>query len=93
MALWIIVALVALLAGYLLSFGPACWVCSRVPESNLLWEAADFIYSPILRAWWSADPGKISNVIAWYANLEADGGLTVARQLDGSFCIIHAGWR
>jgi len=27
---WITVALVALLVGYPISFGPACWPCSRI---------------------------------------------------------------
>ncbi len=92
-AFWTVVVLLVALVGYPLSFGPACWVCSRVAESMPLWEAVDFAYAPILRAWWHADPGTISNVFTWYANLGAAGGLTVARQLDGSFCLIHSGWR
>jgi hypothetical protein len=92
-AFWTVVVLFAVLVVYPLTFGPACWVCSRVPESIPPWEAADFFYAPILRAWWHADPGTVSNVLAWYANLGAEGGLTVARGLDGSFCLIYSGWR
>jgi len=87
------VALIAVLVGYPLSFGPACWVCSRVPESSYLLDVAGFFYSPILRAWWSADPGTTGNLIAGYANLGAGGRLTVAKMLDGRFCIIQSGWR
>jgi hypothetical protein len=87
------VALIAVLVGYPLSFGPACWVCSRVRESSFLLDVAGFFYSPILRAWWHSDPRIIGNVIAWYSNFGAEGGLAVARGLDGSFCIIHSGWR
>jgi hypothetical protein len=90
---WIVVVLIAVFVVYPLSFGPACWVCSRVPGAVALWEIADFFYAPILRVWWSGDPGTISDSIAWYANVGADGGLTVARMLDGSFCVIQSGWR
>jgi len=72
---------------YVASFGPACWVCSRVPQSSVSWEITDLLYSPILRAWWHNDQGAIGNVIAWYANLCADGGLTTAKILDGTFCL------
>ncbi len=88
-AFWITVALVAVLVGYPLSFGPACWVCSRVPQSSASWEVTDFLYAPMLRAWWHADQGAIGNVISWYANLVANRNLTVAKQLDGSFCLIE----
>ena len=87
---WITVALVAVLAVYPLSFGPACWASSRVPQSSAAWEMADFFYSPILRAWWHGDQRAIGNVISWYANLGANRSLTVAKQLDGSFCLIES---
>jgi hypothetical protein len=92
-AFWIVVVLITVFIAYPLSFGPACWACSRVPGAIVLWETADFFYAPILWAWWSDDPGTISSIIAWYANLESDGGLSVARMLDGSFCIINSGSR
>lgn len=85
---WVVPAVLMLAIGYPLSFGPACWVCSYSAESSGLWEVMDFVYSPILRGWWHSDPGTISKIIAWYANLWADGTLTVARMLDGSFCLI-----
>jgi len=85
---WITLALVAVLV-YPASFGPACWVCSRVPQSSASWEMTDFLYSPILRAWWHGDQAAIGNVISWYANLGANRNLTVAKQLDDSFCLIE----
>ena len=87
-AVWISAALVAVLVGYPLSFGPACWVCSRYPMAIFLWEAADFVYAPILYAWYDG-PKIVTNVIAWYANLGAAAHLTVAKMLDESFCIIQ----
>ncbi len=30
----------------------------------------------------------MGNVIAWYANLGATTGMTVAKMLDGSYCLI-----
>ena len=89
-AWWIVVALGVLLVAYPLSFGPACWVCSRVPEGTLVWETTEFCYAPILRGWYDA-PALVSRLIGKYANLGAKGELTVAKMLDGSFCVIHAG--
>ncbi|MGE5194176.1 MAG: hypothetical protein ACM3U2_16895 [Deltaproteobacteria bacterium] len=88
-AFWITVVVVAG-SIYVAGFGPACWTSSRVPQSSTSWEMTDFFYSPILRAWWHGDQGAIGNVISWYANLAAKRNLTVARQLDGSFCLIEA---
>lgn len=75
----ITVALVALLVTYPISFGPACWDSSRVPQSSASWGITDFPYSPILRAWWHCDQGAIGNVISWYVNLGANRNLTVAK--------------
>jgi hypothetical protein len=47
---WITVALVALLA-YPISFGPACWISSRVQPSGRI---VSMIYRPIILAWWEA---------------------------------------
>jgi len=87
---WTIAIMIAMLVAYPLSFGPACWVCSRVPEGTLVWETTDFFYAPILWGWYDAPP-LVSRLIGNYANLGAKGDLTVAKILDGSFCVIHAG--
>src|SRR5437762_10096797 len=87
-AVWIIVALLAAVVAYPLSFGPACWVCSRVPETSALWEMTDFVYTPLLWGWYDG-PRSVSRAIEWYANLGAAGNLNVAKMLDGSFCVIH----
>ena len=44
---WLTVALVAVLAGYPLSFGPACWLSSR---TDLGAGSLSFIYRPLLWA-------------------------------------------
>jgi len=85
---WAVIAAVVVLL-YPISFGPACWVCSRISQSGVSWEITDFLYSPLLSTWWHNDQRIIGNVISWYANLWANDGLTVARQLDGSYCLIR----
>jgi hypothetical protein len=60
---WITVALVAVLVGYPLSFGPACWSCSRMPQ----WQ--------LPRAYWpvgwicSTCPDTAWPGISWYAKV------------------------
>lgn len=59
---WITVALVAVLVGYPLSFGPACWITSRVGIGNPF-----LIYRPLLspaRRW-----NKVNTALTCYANL------------------------
>ena len=85
---WLIVALIGLPLLYAASFGPACWVVSRTSQSSGAWEAVDFMYSPILRAWWHNDSRMTGKLIGSYANLGARDGLTVARTLEGSFSVI-----
>ena len=48
---WITVAAVAVLVGYPLSFGPACWITSR---ANLSQNLVNVAYQPIL---WGFDHG------------------------------------
>jgi hypothetical protein len=69
-AFWITVALVAVLVGYLLSFGPACWWFATRPTV--------FFGRPSLRAhrqYWSIGwlaqngPGPVGDAIFWYAKL------------------------
>ena len=83
---WILIVALAAAIVYPVSFGPACWICSRISDGSALWEMADFVYAPILWAWYDA-PAPVNHVIEWYANLGAAGGLNVAKMLDGSFCV------
>jgi hypothetical protein len=55
-AFWITVALVVMLVGYPLSFGPACWISSRVECGET---AVSRIYQPVMRlSFWGDYPGK-----------------------------------
>ena len=65
---WITVALVAVvLAGYPLSFGPACWISSRAAWGDGF---VDFLYQPILRQSCS-EVELIRDSVRWYAALAA----------------------
>jgi hypothetical protein len=97
-AFWATVVVVVVLGAYPLSFGPWCWVCSRVSLPSVVHEATSFFYSPILRAWFpDADDqgwldgwdgqGRICDVINWYANLGARGKVTVGA-FNGSVCLV-----
>src|SRR5579863_8724693 len=80
---WIAIALVVVLTGYPLSFGPACWWFSR-DDSRLAYltyfgsapvpkrRFAPHAYWPI--GWLAAKgPRSIRHAIFWYAMLGADG--------------------
>jgi hypothetical protein len=71
--LWATVALAVVLAGYPLSFGPSCWVTSRLNAGELL---VSTVYRPMTLAL-SREPGagsRINSIIQWYARLGAAGG-------------------
>ena len=71
---WITVALVAVLLGYPLSFGPACWISSRSGTGVSVVNSA---YQPMLGLAFDG-PGVIQRGTLWYGQLLADGGWTVA---------------
>jgi hypothetical protein len=64
---WATLALVAILVGYPLSFGPAFWVSSQL-ESGTPFVTS--VYKPILRAWLRG-PAAVRAIIIWYARLGA----------------------
>ena len=90
MAFWISVVLIAVIVGYPLSFGPACWVASRGdydagPTIDLLVS----VYYPIVRLWCDG-PDPIAEGIYWYANLAADRMLIVFRDpFNGRYSILR----
>ena len=73
---WITVAFLAVLVGYPISFGPACWVSSRHGRSSSA-EIVSHIYAPAIRvcsrcpnfvldfAWWYSEVGAANNY-RWY---------------------------
>jgi len=70
---WITVALLAVLVGYPLSIGPACWISSRTRVGVRL---IPTIYRPI--TWACLPEGRVDNPIGaaldWYAGLGASKG-------------------
>ena len=72
-AFWITVALIAVLVGYPLSFGPACWIASR---SGTAVSVVNSAYQPILRLAFGG-PSLIQRGTLGYAQLLADVGWTV----------------
>ena len=72
---WITVALVAVLVGYPLSFGPACWITSR---TNLNGKWITIPYRPII-CLWDVGPEPVGDLIVWYSGIAAsdDWGWTL----------------
>jgi hypothetical protein len=70
---WITVALVAVLVGYPLSFGPACWISSR---SGIGVSVVNSAYQPMLGLAFNG-PDVIQRGTLWYGKLMADGRWTV----------------
>lgn len=81
-AKWTLTVVVALPVLYVLSFGPTCWVYSRI-QFDEEWDAPDFIYAPILWTW-RFDQGGISDAIDWYANAGAVVEVSVATKMNPS---------
>jgi hypothetical protein len=73
-AFWATVVVIALLIGYPLSFGPACWISSRSGTGVSVVNSA---YQPMLGLAFGG-PDVIQRGTLWYGQLLADGGWTVA---------------
>ncbi len=61
---WITVALVVVLVGYPLSFGPACWITSHLDRGA---DLVPVVYRPLT---WAMSPGSetmFNRVSSWYA--------------------------
>jgi len=78
-------AVVALPLLYVLSFGPTCWICSRIAGEDDAeeWVTTDFIYAPLLWVWRFHD-GIISDAIDWYANVGAAVEVQAATKMNAS---------
>ena len=70
---------------YVLSFGPTCWVYSRVAgeDDAAEWVKTDFIYAPLLRVW-RFHNGIFSDAIDWYANVGAAVEVQAATEMNAS---------
>jgi hypothetical protein len=81
---WITVALVAVLVGYPLSFGPACWIASRCrkapPTFGTRISAIGSIYWPILKIAWDARVPW--DVVQRYSEIGAPQGWTISYASD-----------
>ena len=69
-AYWAAVGLVVVLIGYPLSFGPACWVSSRLGWGS---SAVSLIYGPAIRAC-GHGPNFVAKSAAWYSAAGAAEG-------------------
>ena len=65
---WVTVALVAVLLGYPLSFGPACWITSRINAGS---SAIPVLYGPLTWTMSPKDEATINRVSTWYAKVGA----------------------
>jgi len=73
---WITVALVVVLAGYPLSFGPACWWISTPAPMDIGYSAIQ--YNTVSRFYWPIGwlakhgPNPVGRFILWYATLRVE---------------------
>ena len=68
-AFWATVVLVVVLTLYVLSFGPACWITSRM---NFGTSAIGVIYRPIVPAmWWTGYASTLGTILDQYSRLAA----------------------
>ena len=67
---WATVGLVAVLVGYPLSFGPACWIADRCEFFRA--PTAKF-YRPLLRVAWYG-PDRIGIPLSWWAEIGSIDG-------------------
>ncbi len=65
---WITVALLAVLVGYPISWGPVCWICRSRLMPQILLPAIDTFYAPI--DWFAMEgPTPVRNGLLRYAGL------------------------
>jgi hypothetical protein len=69
-AFWTTLALAAVLVGYPLSFGPACWISSRINDVQS--DTVSIAYRPI--TWGMSQSDRIANALIWYAQLGSRPG-------------------
>ncbi len=75
-AFWATVVVVVALVAYPLSFGPACWINSRIGRGDQLVANA---YQPILSVAWRG-PRAVRQICEWYAFLFSEGEWSLCRQ-------------
>ena len=68
---WITVVLAAVLIGYPVSFGPACWISSR---ATVLVPAVEILYFPVLCVWGYFSYTPVNDFLHWYSQLGAPPG-------------------
>jgi hypothetical protein len=71
-AFWATVVLIAMLVGYPLSFGPACWwFLGPMPPHAIATASANFAHRMYWPAGWFAvyAPNSVGDAIFWYAGL------------------------
>ena len=65
---WIVVLLIGLPALYIFSFGPACWISSRLNAGT---RAVTVVYRPMTVCLRDDYAGPLDSAIRWYAGLGA----------------------
>jgi hypothetical protein len=88
---WPSVALVVVLVGYPLSFGPWCWSNSRsaTPVNGMIYASLENpFYGPILLAWCHG-PSPLRRSIGWFANLGAAHEVDVGSRTGEYHCVFY----
>ena len=83
-AFWATVVVVVALVGYPLSFGPACWITSRM---NFGAEAVQTVYRPMTLV--MSRSATASEVLRWYARLAAPRGWMWIERIYGDWVWVN----
>src|SRR5262245_2006101 len=88
-AFWATVVVVAMLVGYPLSFGPACWIAWRASHSA---PVIATIYSPLVRAGFRG-PAPVRRALWWWGELCASPRVTTTKSSGfdetATFSVMH----
>jgi hypothetical protein len=82
---WVTVVVVAVLIGYPLSFGPACWLSERTVVGS---RAISIAYQPLLGLWMRTQ--LLGRGIAWFALVGTKDGSYAINTVDGRYVLSWA---
>ncbi len=87
---WITVTLVSLLVGYPLSFGPACWIATRVSVQR--WQPELIVMTKVYHPVWAGIrtfPAGARRAARWYVDVGLPDGVEMWHSSDSiSWCLV-----
>jgi hypothetical protein len=73
---WTLIAFVAAVLVYPLSFPPACWICAELTHPDPRLEMVNTVYSPLV--WLMAESPPLAHAMEWYYSVWLD----IAKHVD-----------